>query len=84
VFINIPSNFIIVGDNLILNQNISFWKLYFGGSYNIIGPDETTISVIIPPKTKNGKMFRVKKAGLWNRINKLREPLYIQFFGSII
>jgi DnaJ-class molecular chaperone len=84
VYINIPSNFSIIGENLILNQNINFFKLYFGGKYEIIGPDGKIILVTIPKKTKNGKMFRIQNAGLWNRIEKKREPLYIQFFGSII
>lgn len=84
VHITLPTKFSIVGDNLILKETISFWKLYFGGDYEIVGPDGTKIAVKIPRKTKNGKMFKVKNAGLWNRQEKRREPLYNQFFGSII
>jgi DnaJ-class molecular chaperone len=84
VYITTPTKFSIIGENLILKESIPFWKLFFGGSYQITGPDGSKIPVNIPRKTKNGKMFRVKNAGLWNRTEKKREPLYIQFFGSIV
>jgi DnaJ-class molecular chaperone len=84
VYIDIPTKFKIIGDNLILNEGVPFWKLIFGGKHEITGPDGRKIPVTIPRKTKNGKMFRVQNAGLWNRNEKKRDALYIQFFGSAI
>ena len=84
IFIKMPPNFIIVGEQLILKEHVSFWKLYFGGRHQFIGPDGNIILVSIPPKTKNKKIFRVLNAGLFNKTEKKREHLYIQFFGSII
>jgi DnaJ-class molecular chaperone len=84
IFINLPSKFSIVGDQLILEEKVSFWKLKFGGLYTITGPDGRKIIVTIPKNTKNGKMFKVKDEGLMNRVEKKRHPLYIQFFGRII
>lgn len=84
VTIDIPAKYTIVGERLILREFVPFWKLIFGGNYEITGPDHKKIPVIIPKKTKSNKMFLVKNAGLWNRTENKREPLYIQFFGSII
>lgn len=84
VHIDAPTKFKIIGDHLILNEHIPFWKLIFGGRHEITGPDGKIIPVTIPRKTKNGKMFKVQNAGLWNRADKKRDPLYIQFFGSAI
>ena len=84
VYINLLPNFTIVGDHLILKEKISYWKLYFGGKHQILVPDGRKIPITIPRKTKNGKMFMVRNAGLFNRKEQKREPLYIQFFGSII
>jgi DnaJ-class molecular chaperone len=84
IYIDIPYNFSIIGDQLILKEWVPFWKMYFGGEYIITGPDRKKILVKIPKKTKNGKMFKVQGAGSLDRIEKKRNPLYIQFFGSII
>jgi DnaJ-class molecular chaperone len=84
VFINLPTKFSIIGDQLILKENISFWKLYFGGTTYIEGPDGKRINLVIPKKTKNGKMFKVNGAGLLDRVTNKRLPLYIQFFGCLI
>jgi DnaJ-class molecular chaperone len=84
VFINLPTKFSIIGDKLVLKESITFWKLKFGGSYIIDGPDGQKISVTIPKNTKSGKMFRVKNRGLFNRVENKRDFLYVQFFGRII
>jgi len=84
VFINIPTKFSIIGDQLILKENLPFWKLYFGGKVSIYGPDGKIINLVIPKRTKRGKMFSVKKAGLMDRATNKRLPLYIQFFGYLI
>jgi DnaJ-class molecular chaperone len=84
VFIKMTSEYTIVGDRLILKIYVPFWKLFFGGKYIISDPIEEKFSIMIPKKTKNGKMFRFSKNGLWNRIEKKRDPLYIQIFGKII
>ncbi len=84
VFIYMPIKFSIVGGHLIMKEHIPFWKLIFGGIHEITGPDGRKFPLTIPCKTKNGKMFRVQKAGLWNRVEQIRDPLYIQFFGSLI
>ena len=83
VYINVPSNFKIVGERLVLIEEVPFWRLIFGGDYTITGPTGDQIPVKIPKKTKNGKFFKVKDKGLHNRLKKQRDPLYIQFFGSI-
>jgi DnaJ-class molecular chaperone len=84
ILIDLPKDYTISGDTLILKTSVHFWKLYFGGEYKIKTPDGLQIPVLIPKKTKSGKMFRILKYGLWNRAEKKRDPLYVQIFGRFI
>ena len=84
VFIKIPTKFSIIGNQLILKESVSYWKLFFGGQYRIQGIGGNQILINIPKRTKSKKMFKVQNEGLWDRVEKKRYPLYIQFFGRII
>ena len=84
VLINLPPKFSIVGNQLILKETVTFWRLHFGGPISIMGADEKKINLVLPKKTKNGKMFKINGAGLLDRESNKRQPLYIQFFGCVI
>jgi DnaJ-class molecular chaperone len=84
ILIDVPHDFSIVGEQLILKESVSYWKLFFGGKHKITGATGNQIIITVAKRTKSEKMFKVRGEGLWNRVENKRNPLYIQFFGSII
>lgn len=84
VLIDMPNHYTIAGNALILKIKVPYYKLIFGGTHVITSPDGNTVSITIHKNTKSGKMFKLMNFGLWNRIEKKREPLYIHIFGCII
>lgn len=74
----IPNDFTLINGKLFKTIKVSFWKLYFGGDLIIIGPDKMRLRVEIQPKTKNGSIFEMKNEGLFDKLSKKRDILYIK------
>lgn len=76
--IDLPSNYEILNKKLIYIINAPFYKLYFGGSQIIYGPDKARLTVVIPPKTKSGSFFKISNEGFVDKLTKTRDFLYIR------
>jgi len=84
IIIRLPKNYYFSDKNLILVENVPFWKMFFGGKHNILAPNGKYAEISIPKRTKSGKIFCLKNAGLWNPKNKSRDSLYIELTTTII
>ena len=58
------ATFILQGDDVVIESRVNFYDMVLGTNLDVTLPDNSRISVKVPPKTTPGKLLRVAGKGL--------------------